>query len=487
MRFGLIFLIVSLTAIFCGVALFIPGITEYLIGDRLVAEKLFVCAALITGAGWGTFLILNPEEHPLKPKEMFLTTTLIWVVSSFLAAVPYYYVVPNTSFMNALFESVSGLTTTGATIFSGLDTMAPGILLWRSMTQWIGGLGIIVMAILVLPFLRIGGMQLFSNEFSEQSERTSPKMIANIRAILYCFILLTGCCAGALFWAGMTPFDAINHALTCLSTGGFSTHDLSIGFFHNSKIEWVLLFFMTIAGLPLLMWSLLFHRQFRAIRGNSQIGLYLFFLCIALVVLVFWRFMTTGADIVLLPEIVRSAAFHIVSIVTTTGFCTENYTLWGTFAVMFFFILYFTGACTGSTSGGVKTFRYSILGKSVLLRLKNIIQPRAVFIARYDNKPITEDILLGVLVFFAFFCGVFAVGALALTAAGLDFITAISAAATAISNIGPGFGDIIGPDKTFNPLSDTAKGILCAIMIMGRLEFIAVIILFLPFLWRKNI
>lgn len=488
MRFGLIFLITTLTCLLGGITLLIPATASYLFQEFHAASTLLTLSTFIIGISTIMFLFLKQHQDSLRTREMFFVTTSIWICFSLISALPFYFLIPDLSFTNALFESISGLTTTGATILPNLDTLPKGLLLWRSMTQWIGGIGIIIVVIMVLPALQIGGMQFFMLESSERSDRSAPRTAEIMHTIFIFFSLLTVLCSVALLFTGMSPFDALNHALTCISTGGFSTHDSNIAYFHdNPTIEWILSAFMLLSGLPILLWPALLKKQWRFILDNEQIFTYLRFLIYSLLALTLWRLLANNIHPTQLWDIIRNNAFHIISFVTTTGYISENYCTWGTFATLFFFFLYFTGACTGSTSGGIKMFRYTIVRKILSIRFKQLIQPHGVFIARYGNRPIEQNVLMGVLVFFALFFTITAFSALLLSAFGLDILTSLSAVLSALSNIGPGLGNLIGPDKTFLFLPDAVKWILMFNMLLGRLEFVAILILFFPFLWRKNV
>ncbi len=488
MRFGLIFFITALTTLWGGVSMLIPTATAYLMHESHAASVLLILSAVIVGIGGLFFFLLRKHQNPLRTKEMFLATTLIWIFFSFISALPFYFLIPNLSFTNALFEAVSGLTTTGATVLNHLEELPKSLLLWRSMTQWIGGIGIIFVVIMVLPALQIGGMQFFMLESSERSDRSAPKTAEIMHSILFFFLLLTLLCTGSLFLAGMNLFDAINHALTCIATGGFSTHDANIAYYQNiPAIEWILTFFMLLAGLPILFWPAVVKRQWNIVLDNEQIFTYLRFLIYSLLALTLWRLFAHEIQPAQLMDTIRNNAFHILSIVTTTGYVSDNYCDWGTFAILFFFFLYFTGACTGSTSGGIKMFRYTIVRKTLSIQFKQLIQPHGVFIARYGNQPISENVLISVLFFFTLFFAVATFSALILSAFGLDILTSLSAVLTALSNVGPGLGSLIGPDKTFFLLPDATKWVLMINMLLGRLEFVAILVLFFPFLWRKNV
>ena len=484
MRFRFIFSIVAFMSIFLGLAQLAPVAVD-LYFHNTHSALLFLSSCIFT-CSISTLLywISRPqEEQPLRTKEMFLTTTLIWIFYALWGALPIYLSVSHLSLADAFFESMSGLTTTGATILSGLDYLPRGLLMWRAMMQWLGGIGVILIAVTILPTLRIGGMQFFTTEFSGDAMRQSPTVLQTMRLILTVFISLTMICTLFLKNAGMNWFDALAHAMTTISTGGFSTHDASIAFYDNPHIEWVLIAFMFFAGLPLVVWIQLFKRQFYLIRQNAQIKTYIRFVLVALGVLLLgrWLFGT-----LMTQTSVRSSLFSLLSVMTTTGFVSENYNLWGNFSVLFFLFLLSIGACAGSTSGGIKMFRFAIVGREMSARLKASIQPHAIIVPRYGNRAISEDISSAVLFFLGIYLMTVCLGSLALSLTGLDVMTSFSGALTALANVGPGLGNFIGPDSTFAGLPDTAKIILSLLMLLGRLEFITVLVLFLPFLWRRS-
>ncbi len=485
MRFRFIFSIVALMSIFLGFAQLAPVAVD-LYFHNTHSALLFLSSCIFTCSVSTLFYwALRPsEEQPLRTKEMFLTTTFIWLFYALWGALPIYLSVPNLSIVDALFESMSGLTTTGATVLSGLDYLPRGLLMWRAMMQWLGGIGVILIAVTILPTLRIGGMQFFTTEFSGDAIRQSPTVLKTMRLILAVFVSLTMICTFFLKSAGMNWFDALAHAMTTISTGGFSTHDASISFYDNPQIEWVLIAFMFLAGLPLVVWIQLFQRQFYLIRQNAQIKTYIHFVLAASTVLLFgrWLFGT-----LITQTSVRSSLFSLLSVMTTTGFVSENYNLWGNFSILFFLFLLSVGACAGSTSGGIKMFRFAIVGREMSSRLKASVQPHAVIVPRYGNKPISEDISAAVLFFLGIYLFAICSGSLALSLTGLDVMTSFSGALTSLGNVGPGLGNFIGPDTTFAILPDSAKMILSLLMLLGRLEFITVLVLFLPFLWRRSV
>ncbi len=475
MRFGRIFAINSLMLIGCGLLMLIPWIVDVVTQKHWLNP--FSSAALITMITGLTVFLLSPKDKtPLRPKEMFLTTTLLWLLFATFSSIPFYFPPHNLSLADAFFESMSGLTGTGATILTDLESETAGILLWRSITQWLGGVGIIVVALIVLPTLQIGGMQLFATESSALSERINPTMRQSIRDILVYFVLLSILCALCLWLAGMTPFDAINHAMTTLSTGGFSTHNEGIMYFHSTGIIWTLIVFMILGGLPLVLGPHLFYRRWDMIRNNVQIATFFKILCLIIILLT----ISVGY------EKIQLIIFQATSILTTTGFVATPYSTWGAFATTLFLFITAFGACTGSTSGGIKMFRFSIIGKILSTKMKTLIKPFAVFVPRYGNQIIDTDIASGVLFFLSLFLMTFIITTLSLTAIGLDYLTAFSGALSCIANVGPALGNIIGPEKTYAQLPEAAKWILSFAMLAGRLEFTSIVVLFLPFLWRKN-
>lgn len=487
MRLQPIFSIVGFMIVLCGFMMLLPASIDWFNQAQASALSFLITASFSVGAGTVILIATEQKQAPLKVKEMFITTILIWLSYSFFCALPYFFSPIKITFTESIFESVSGLTTTGATIFSDLDHLSHGLLFWRSLTQWMGGLGILVVAIMVLPILHVGGMQLFNIEASGESDRDAPTMNQNISGILVYFFIMTAICACCLYFAGMDIFDAINHAMTTTATGGFSTHSLSIGYFNNPIIEWILIFFMFAGGLPLMMGMYLRQRHFDPIKSNEQIKLYCFvFLGISFLLSAI-RWFHSDFDNNVLETILRTTAFDVISIITSTGYTTDNYQAWGYYAVAFFMTLMLLGACTGSTSGGIKMFRFSILFKVINVKMKKILHPHGVFVPRYGDKPVSDDVIVGVLTFMGLYALSLIVGTACLSLCDLDFITSFSGTISALSNIGPALGDMIGPDKNFALLPPSAQWIISFLMILGRLEFVAVLILFFPFFWKKNI
>ena len=486
MRLSLIVFLCAVMSIFWGFLMLIPACIDYLYGDLPNARIFFLCAlgTACLGALTAAFSYRKWQEKSTL-KEMFFMTSSVWITLSFLAAIPFYFSSMGLSFTDSVFESVSGLTTTGATILAHIDNAPKGFLLWRAMLQWVGGIGIVILAITLLPILRIGGMQLFSTESSDSSEKDTPSVVSKLKRFILAYFFLSCLCSFAFWVCGMDPFDAIAHMMTCISTGGFSTHDASMAYFNSSAILWMATLFMGIGGIPLAIIVNFLDGQWQKIKEDSQTRTYLITLFILIVPLSVLSWALLG----LFPSFFKSIemiAFHVVSIMTTTGYVAQNYALWGSFFAMFFFLLTASGACTGSTSGGIKIFRFSILAKAIKRHLTLMVSPHAIVVPRYNDKPITDDVMLSVSSFFTIFLLVTLSCALGLSMCGLDVITSLSGSLTAVANVGPGLGNLIGPDKSFFMLPGAAKWLLSVAMLLGRLEFMTVLVLLLPKVWSKK-
>ncbi|MBL4689973.1 MAG: TrkH family potassium uptake protein, partial [Rhodospirillales bacterium] len=342
-------------------------------------------------------------------------------------------------------------------------------------------IGIIVMAIAVLPMLKVGGMQLFRMESSDQSEKALPRAAQVATAIGVIYLMLSGICAGAYWLAGMSGFDAIAHAMTTIATGGFSTVDGSIGHFNNPTIDIIATVGMIVGALPFILYLKTLQGDFQALVSDSQVQWFITLVTIVVIMAAGWLWLENGLDPVLS---LRFATFNIVSIITGTGYATSDFSLWGSFALPIFFFIMFIGGCAGSTTCGIKIFRFQVLYAAARTQIHHLLQPHGVFIPYYNRRPITDEVLVSVLSFFFIWFLSFGLLALALGLLGLDFLTAFSSAATAISNVGPALGPIVGPSGTFQPLPDTAKWLLAGGMLLGRLELFTVIVLFSRSFWR---
>ena len=443
--------------------------------------QVFLTAAVFTLFVGGTLALSSRGAiRTITPRQGFVLTTMLWIVIPAFAALPFAFADMDLSYTDAFFESMSGLTTTGSTVIRSLDVAPPGVLIWRALLQWLGGIGVIAMAIAILPLLRIGGMQLFRMESSDRSEKATPRTTQLVAYISFIYLGVSVICAFAYWAAGMSGFDAIAHAMTTIATGGFSTYDGSIAHFESATIEYIGVVFMLIGSLPFVLYL-------RALRGNTrsfllddQVRLFLLIVVVSIFAVTYYRY-KMGVEI---DTALREAAFNVVSIITGTGYATADYGAWGSFGLMMFFFLMFVGGCAGSTTCGVKIFRFQVLYATAVTQIRRLLEPHGVYLAYYNRKPIPEEVSASVMAFFFLYVLSYAVIAVALGLIGVDFLTAASGAATAISNVGPGLGPTIGPSGTFATLPDGAKWVLSAGMLLGRLELFTVLVLLLPSFWR---
>ena len=443
---------------------------------------VFLESALITTLGGGLIALAcaNGVKEGLTIQQTFLLTTGVWVALPLFGAIPFLLGDTNSSFTDAFFEAMSGLTTTGSTVLSGLDDLPKGLLIWRGILQWLGGIGIIVVAMVFLPELRVGGMQIFKSEAFDTFGKILPRagQIASQIAVIY--VWLTLACALAYLSLGMEMFDATVHALTTISTGGFSNYDDSFGAF-SGPLEYVAVTFMILAALPFVRYVQLINGNPLALHRDPQVRAFV----ITILILVLLIFITLNQVIPRHWEVsLREALFNVTSIISGTGYASADYMLWGPFAVALFFFIGLIGGCAGSTACSVKIFRYQLLFASIRAQLMRIRSPHGIFTPRYDGRPVGADVLASVMSFFMFFVVTMGLVAVALSMTGLDFVTSVSGAAAALANIGPGLGDIIGPSGNFGSLNDTAKWILSAAMLIGRLELMAVFVIFTYKFWR---
>ncbi|MDQ0511953.1 TrkH family potassium uptake protein [Ancylobacter amanitiformis] len=465
-----------------GTTMMIPAMVDIVAGkgDFLV----YVAAAVITAfVGFSLWLAgRNSAVERLDLRQAFVLTTASWVLLSAFAAIPFMWSETDLPFVDAYFEAMSGLTTTGATVVSHLDTRPPGILIWRAFLHWYGGIGIIVMAMALLPMLQIGGMQLFRAESSDKSEKVLPRAAQMAKSIVGTYVLLSLACAVTYIVCGMSVFDAVAHAMATISTGGFSTHDASIGYFHSPAIEYAAIFFMLAGSLPFVLYVRVLAGDFSRMVANTEVRLFLGLVAFFTVITTFEQ---VRGGIAVGETALRQGLFNVVSIMSTTGFVATDYTHWGPPTEALYFILLFLGACTGSTAGGMKTFRIAILGSALAQHLKRIIYPNGVFPVRYGGQPIGDDVVASVLSFAFLYLSSFMLIAIAINALGFDLITAFSASITALANVGPGLGTVVGPAQNFAGLPDHVIWLLSFGMLMGRLELFTVLVLFLPSFWRR--
>ncbi len=436
------------------------------------AITLFVGVSLMltTRSGWSGFSL----------RQAFIMTNLAWLVVAIFGALPLAFSELELSVTDAFFESMSGITTTGSTVITGLDFVPPGILLWRSILQWLGGIGIIVMAVSILPILQVGGMQLFRVEAFD-AEKVLPRAAQIAGGIAIVYLFLTALAALVLWMLGMSGFEAIAHAMTSIATGGFSTSDESIGHFDSAAIEWTVSVLMILGSLPFVLYLRAVRSNFMVFVRDSQVRLLFAILAISILLTAIWLVRNDMADPL---DALRYSTFNVISVMTGSGFSTTDFGQWGGFVMVLFFVLMFVGGCAGSTTCGIKIFRFQVLYATAKIQLHRLIQPHGIFIPYYNKRPIPETVSDSVMGFFFLFTASFAVLAIGLGLMGLDFITAVSGAATAIANVGPGLGDLIGPSGTFGALPDLAKWWLAAGMLLGRLELFTVLVLLSRSFWR---
>jgi trk system potassium uptake protein len=430
------------------------------------------------------FVLANLEkEFKLNLRQTFLFSTLAWVMIAVFGSLPFVMSTMGFTFSEAFFESMSGITTTGATVITDLDNSPKSILLWRAIMQWLGGIGIVVMAITILPLLKVGGMQLFKMEGPDTTEKILPRTVEVAAIIISTYIILTFLC-GLFYWIfGMTIFDSICHAMTTIATGGFSTHNDSIGFFKSSNIEIIASIFIILGSIPFISYLKFSQGNRKIFFQDVQIKGLIYLLLISITVMFFYlMFINYESD---LFDKIRISSFNVISILSGTGYVTDDFGLWGKFSLIFFLFLMFIGGCAGSTACGIKIFRLQMLLIFLKNQIKKLIFPNSVIISKYNNQKISEDFIKSVIIFIFTFLFIFLIIAMLLSISGLDFITSISGAASSISNVGPGLGDVIGPNGNYKNLPDLSKWILTLGMLLGRLELFAVLVLFFPSFWRN--
>ncbi len=461
----------------------LPGIpfSIYYGHDDISAIVISSVVTILTGIIlW--FFTKDADKQQLGKREGYLIVTLGWVIMSVFGSIPFIIHGSITSFSDAFFETMSGFTTTGATILTDIEKLPAGLLFWRSMTQWIGGMGIIVLSLAIMPLLGIGGMQLFSAEVPGiTKDKFHPRVKETAKRLWGIYVILTVAETILLFIGGLSFFDAINHSLTTMATGGFSTKNASTAHFDSIFVQYVFIIFMFFAGMNFTLHYHVLHKNFDVFKKNSEFKFYVTFLLFATLSIMFIHRPHHSFN---LEESFRQTLFHVTSLVTTTGYVSSDYENWAPFSRIMFFILLFIGGCTGSTGGGIKFARHSLLLKNSWLEFKRLIHPRAIIPVRFNDKAVGLEIISNVQAFIIIYIFIFVLGALILSISGLDFFTAIGASATCLGNVGPGLG-IVGPVGNFSSLSDLSKWILSFFMLVGRLELFTVLLLFSPAFWKK--
>ena len=473
-----VFFTLGILQIILGVSMFIP-ITAQLFYSEI--DSSFFGASIITIIFGILFFLSNLDhEKKLNLQQAFLLTALSWLSIAIFGSLPFIFSTLELSITDAFFESMSGITTTGSTIISSLENTPKGILLWRAILQWLGGIGIIVMAITLMPIMNVGGMQLFKISSNDSSEKILPKSKEIALRLIYIYSGLTGLCASTYWVFGMSKFDSLTHSMTTIATGGFSNYNQSIGYFNSVQIEISSMIFIILGSLPFIVYIKFINGNKKIFFNDVQIKTFLKIIVCSIVILSLYLLLNDNSNFNL-----RSVFFNTISILTGTGYVSAEFDGWGSFPLILFLSLMFIGGCAGSTTCGIKIFRVQILYLFISNQLKKIIYPKGVFIIKYEQNSVDDKFISSIISFIYLYFVIFFLLTALLSLTGLDFITSISGAATSISNVGPGLGPVIGPNGDFSSLPNISKWILTIGMILGRLELFAILVLFLPSFWRN--
>jgi trk system potassium uptake protein len=476
-----VFNIIGRLTLALGASMLVPALLDAADGDPNWLGMTI--AGLLTISGGAALALLTASQGGggLTRHQAFLLTVLIWVVLPLFGTLPFVFGAPLASFTDAFFESMSGFTTTGSTVFTGLDNAPRGMLLWRSVLQWYGGLGIVIVAMVFLPALRVGGMQFFQSEAFDISGEILPRATEVARELIWVYLALTIGCIFAYAAAGMTVFDALCHALATVSTGGFGTRDSGFMLF-SPAAHYAGTVFMICAALPFIRFIQLGRGNPRGLWRDTQIRAFLTIVLTVSGAMSIWLVLRDHHPPL---DAIRETLFNVASVITGTGFASDDYFLWGGFPVALFLILPLIGGCTASTSCSAKVFRYQILLEALHWQLRRIRSPHAVYTMRYQGRPVEPDVVSSVMAFFFAFLVSIGLWAILLSLIGLDFVTALSGSIAVLCNVGPGLGPVIGPSGNFQPLPDAAKWLLSLGMLLGRLEFLSVLVLLSPAFWRR--
>ena len=473
-----VFFTLGILQIILGIFMLIPVIVQFVYNQ---IDSSFFGSSIVTII-FGTLFFLSNLDHDkkLNLQQAFLLTALSWLSVALFGSLPFIFSNVEFSFTNAFFESMSGITTTGSTIIPNLESIPKGILFWRAILQWLGGIGVIVMAITLMPIMNVGGMQLFQISNSDSSEKILPKSKEIALRLIYIYSGLTALCALSYKILGMNIFDSLTHSMTTIATGGFSNYNESIGFFNSISIEISAMIFIILGSLPFIAYIKFLSGNNKILISDVQIKTFIKIIIFSIIILSIYLLFINPSQINL-----RSIFFNVISILTGTGYVNAQYDNWGSFPIILFLALMFIGGCAGSTTCGIKIFRIQILYSFIVNQLKKIIYPKGIFVLKYDQNPVDNKFISSIISFIYLYLVIFFTITALLSLSGLDFITAISGAATSISNVGPGLGSIIGPNGNFSSLPDISKWILSLGMILGRLELFAILVLFLPSFWRN--
>lgn len=462
-------------------AMVLPGLVD--LYDHNGEEQVFLHSAMFTGfVGYILYLGNRGYAHSFNLRQTFIFTSLSYALICTFSAVPFYFSgFLNISMVDALFESVSGITTTGASILVDVDHTPRGILLWRALLQGLGGVGIVVLGLAFFPTMRIGGMQLFKSESSDTSDKLMPRatQIAKIIAVVYGCLVVS--CIFAYYVAGMSGFHATTHALSTISGGGYSSHSASFAHYDSPALDVLATIFMISGSLPMIMYYQALRGGFKIMWRDPQIILFFRILLASIIAIWLWVWFFVGMDSL---NALRHAAFNVTTIMTGTGFASTDFSTWGNFSNWILLMLMFVGGCTGSTAGAIKIFRYHVLWQMIKTQFVHLLQPNRIYVPRYSGKPVSDGVMNSVVIFFLVYLMLMLISTLLLSLDNLDMVTATSASAQALGNVGMGLGDIIGPSGGFAPLSDAAKINLTLCMFLGRLEIFTVLVLLVPRFWR---
>ena len=475
-----VFFTLGILQIILGISMIIPIIFQMIFNE---IDSSFIGASIITIV-FGVLFTLSNLDHQkkLNLQQAFLLTALSWLSIAVFGSLPFIFSDLELNVTDAFFESMSGITTTGSTIITNLNSCPKSILIWRAILQWLGGIGIIVMAITLMPIMNVGGMQLFKISSNDTSEKILPKSKQISQRLIIIYSILTLLCATFYKMFGMSYFDSLTHSMTTIATGGFSNYNQSIGYFQSPSIEVTAIIFIILGSIPFITYIKFLSGNKKIFISDTQIKSFLKIILISIIILFIYLILKNKNISV---EVLRQVSFNVVSILTGTGYVTHGFDDWGSFPLIFFLILMFIGGCAGSTACGIKIFRIQILYVFLVNQLKKIIYPRGIFIIKYDNNNVDDKFMSSIISFIYLYITIFFIITALLSLSGLDFITSISGAATSISNVGPGLGDLIGPNGNFSLMPDISKWILSLAMILGRLELFAILVLFLPSFWRN--
>ncbi|OJU92462.1 MAG: potassium transporter [Shinella sp. 65-6] len=473
--------IAAISGLYLSVAMLIPAFIDIYYGHP--DWEIFLLSAFMTGGlSLATAAATRAGPPPFNKRMGFLVVNMLWISGCVIGAIPLWLSSMKLTFAQALFESVSAISTTGSTVIVGLDNAPPGILMWRSLLHWLGGVGILALGLFIMPYLRVGGMSFFKLESSDTADKPFARIASYTRAFLAIYVAITLICAVTYAALGMSRFDALNHAMSTVATGGLSTHDASFGYYKSLPLLWAGTFFMTLSSLPFSVLILFVVRQRLDAWRDPQIRVFLGYLVLFSVAASIYLRLHKGVDF---HEALAHSFFTVSSIISTTGFASDDYTRWGHFIVALAFVATFLGGCSGSTAGGLKAYRLIILFNSIRTGLYRLIYPDGIHAVRYGPMTVDVDLQRNVFLFFITYVAISAIGAILLGLMGYDVLTAVSAAATSLSNVGPGVTPEIGPAGSFAVFHDAALYVLSFLMLLGRLEILTVLVILTPLFWKS--